>query len=73
MRGLVDRKGEMFGYEENGRLFTLENQPTGSISGDYIVDLAGNKIFRLVGDCLYSLDGMEPFAYLGEEKGSEYL
>lgn len=71
MRGIVDRKGEMFAYERNGMIFTLDDEPTGRIQGDFVIDLAGNKVWRVVGDGLYTLVEMEPVGYLGAEKPTD--
>jgi len=68
MRGLIDRKGEQFAYLQDGVLYTLEGEPTGRLEGEFIVDTAGNRIWRVVGDAVYSLDGMESIGYFGSEK-----
>ena len=73
MRGIIDRKGEMFAYEQNGTIYTLDDEPTGRIQGDFVVDLAGNNVWRIVGDGLYTLVEMEPVGYLGAEKGEGLL
>lgn len=73
MRGIVDRKGEMFAYELNGTIYTLDDEPTGRIQGNFVVDLVGNKVWRLVGDGLYTLREMEPVGYLGTEKREDLL
>ena len=62
-RGLVDKKGEAFGYLEGNQLYTIEHELTGYIQGDYIVDLSGSRIWRLFGDGVYTLDGVEPIGY----------
>ncbi len=72
MRGIIDRKGEQFAYLEGNILYTLENEPTGRIEGDFIVDLAGNRMWRLVGDGLYSLDGMETIGFIGSRRDKSY-
>ncbi|MFQ5398256.1 MAG: hypothetical protein ACE5E7_01525 [Anaerolineae bacterium] len=68
MRGLIDKKGEQFAYLQNNLLYTLDDELTGRLEGDFIVDLAGNKVWRIVGDGVYSLDGMETIGFLGSEK-----
>ncbi|MBK9049805.1 MAG: hypothetical protein IPL78_02445 [Chloroflexi bacterium] len=73
MRGIIDRKGEMFAYEQNGTIYTLDDEPTGRIQGDFVVDLAGNNVWRIVGDGLYTLVEMEPVGYLGTEKREDLL
>lgn len=65
MRGLVDRKGEQFAYLDGNTLYTLEGEATGRIQEDFIVDMGGNRIWRIVGDAVYSLDGMETIGYFG--------
>ncbi len=68
MRGLTDTKGEQFGYLEGATLFTLDDEPTGRLEGEFIVDLQGSRIWRVVGDGVYSLDGMQTIGFLGEER-----
>lgn len=65
-RGLYDRKGEVFAYLSGDRLYTLDDEYTGRIEGDYVVDVAGKRIWRLYADGVYSLDSMEPIGYFGE-------
>lgn len=69
MRGLVDTKGEQFAYLVGTVLYTLDDEPAGHLEDDYIIDLAGNKRWRVVGHGIYSLDGMETIGYLTDEKG----
>lgn len=68
MRGLIDRKGEQFAYLQGNTLYTLEDEPTGRLEGEFIVDVAGNRVWRVVGDAVYSLDGMESIGYFGSER-----
>ncbi|HSH05550.1 MAG TPA: hypothetical protein VLL52_23745 [Anaerolineae bacterium] len=68
MRALIDRKGETFAYIRGGRLFTLDGEETGRIEGNYIVDLAGKRIWELVGDGVYALDGMETIGFLTTDR-----
>jgi hypothetical protein len=72
MRGLVDRKGEQFGYLVGNLLYTLEGEPTGRLEGDLIVDTEGNPTWRVMGDGVYTLDGSETIGYFTEEKPVEY-
>lgn len=72
MRGLIDRKGEQFGYLIGSLLYTLDGEPTGRIDGDLIVDTEGNPTWRLLGDAVYSLDGNETIGYFTEEKPVAY-
>jgi hypothetical protein len=72
MRGLIDGKGEQFGYLQATTLFTLDGEPTGRLEGEFIVDLAGNRIWRVVGDGVYSLDGAETIGYLTEDKPEDF-
>jgi hypothetical protein len=67
MRGLIDRKGEQFAYFEGNVLYTLDGDVTGRIEGDYIVDTAGNRVWRVVGDAIYALDGSKTVGYMGGE------
>jgi hypothetical protein len=66
-RGLIDRKGEQFAYFVGDVLYTMEDELAGRLAGDYIVDLAGEPMWRVVGHGVYSLDGMETVGYLGAE------
>lgn len=68
MRGLVSPKGEQFGYLVGDMLYTLDDEPSGRLQGEYIVDMAGNPIWRVVGDGVYSLNGMETIGYLTGER-----
>ena len=68
MRGLVSPKGEQFGYLIGNNLFTMDDEPSGRLEGEYIVDLAGNPVWRVVGDGVYSLNGMETVGYLTTER-----
>ena len=72
MRGLIDRKGEQFAYFEGATLYTLDGAPTGRIEGQFIVDLAGNPMWRLVGDAVYALDNSETIGYIGGELSDRY-
>ncbi len=71
MRGLVDRNGEQFAYFVGNTLYTLEDEPTGRLEKSFIVDLNGNRIWRIVGDGVYSLDGMETIGYISSETLNE--
>jgi hypothetical protein len=68
MRGLVSPKGEQFGYLIGDTLYTLDDEPSGRLQGEYIVDMAGNPIWRVVGDGVYALNGMETIGYLTGER-----
>ena len=72
MRGVIDRKGEQFAYVNGNVLYTMDNEPTGRIEGNFIVDLAGNRIWRLVGDGVYLLDGSETIGYIGSRRDRSY-
>lgn len=63
MRGLVDRKGEQFAYLQGNVLYTLEGEPTGRVEDNFVLDMAGNRIWRIVGDAVYTLDGGESIGY----------
>ncbi len=73
MRGLIDRKGEQFGYLVGNTLFTLDDEPTGRLEGDYIVDLAGNRMWRVVGDAVYTLDSSETIGYFSSGVPNRYV
>ena len=70
-RGLMDRKGELFAYLYGNTLYTLEDEVTGRVEGQHIVDMEGNPMWLLRGDGVYSLDGSETVGYLGEQQPDE--
>ena len=72
MRGLIDRKGEQFAYLQGDALFTLDGEPTGYLRGEFIEDLAGNRIWRVVGDGVYTMDSSETVGFLGAERDDQY-
>jgi len=72
MRGLIDRKGEQFAYLIGNVLYTLAGEESGRLEKPFIVDLSGNKIWRVVGDGVYTLDGSETIGYLGTERRDDY-
>jgi len=65
MRGVIDKNGEQFAYVLGNVLYTLDDEPTGRVEGDFILDLAGNRMWRVVGDAICSLDGTETIGFLG--------
>jgi hypothetical protein len=71
-QGLFDRKGEAFAYLSGNRLYTLDDEYTGRLEDDYIVDVAGNRIWRVYDDGVYSLDSMRPIGYFGEIRSDEF-
>lgn len=73
MRALIDRKGEQFGYLIGSVLYTLDDEPTGRLEGEFVVDLAGNRVWRVVGDAVYALDGSETIGFFGGEMSDEYV
>ena len=73
MNGLIDRKGEQFAYREGDHLYTLDGELTGYIRGNYIVDLNGSRVWRVVGDAVYTLAGMEPIGFFTDNKPSQYF
>ncbi len=73
MRGLVDRKGEQFAYFVGNTLYTLDDEPTGRIQGQFIVDMSGSRMWRVVGDGIYSLDGMETIGFIGSERAEDLV
>jgi hypothetical protein len=72
MRGLIDRKGEQFAFLQGDTLFTLDGEPTGYLRGEFIEDLAGNRVWRVVGDGVYALDGSETIGFLGAERNDQF-
>jgi len=71
-RGLYDRKGELFAYLEGNTLFTLEGEVTGRLEGKYIVDTAGNPVWRVYDSGVYSLNELEAIGYFGEAAPEDY-
>lgn len=72
MRGLIDRKGEQFAYLQGSTLYTLDGEPTGQLRNGFIEDLAGNRIWRVVGDGVYALDGSETIGFFGSPRSEEH-
>ena len=72
MRGLVDTKGELFGYRVGMKLYTLDDQLTGYIQEELIVDLHGSPVWRVVGDAVYTLKEMIPVGYFGADRPNYY-
>jgi len=70
-RGLIDNKGELFAILRGKDLYTLEGERTGRIEGDYVVDLGGRKIWRVIGDVVYRMDGSWPVGYFGEPRSMD--
>ncbi len=68
MRGLVDRKGEQFAYLIGNTLYTMDDEPSGRLEGEFIVDLAGMPVWRVVGDGVYAVKGMETIGYITNER-----
>jgi hypothetical protein len=74
MRGLVDRKGEQFAYLIGNVLYTMDGEPSGRLEGEFILDLAGRPVWRVVGDGVYAVKGLETIGYLTEERrDDEYV
>lgn len=71
MRGLMDRDGEQIGYVRGSIVYTMEDEVTGQIVGDKIVDIEGNPIWHLRGDGVYRLDKSEAIGYLTQERSEE--
>jgi hypothetical protein len=65
-RGLLDRKGELFAYLEGDVLYTLESEATGRLEAGFIIDMVGNKIWRIEGDAVYAIDSGEVIGYLSD-------
>jgi hypothetical protein len=70
-RGLIDPKGELFAYIYGGTLYTLDDEATGRLEGEYIVDMEGTRIWRVAGDAVYDMEG-RPIGYFGEARPPEY-
>lgn len=72
MRGLIDNKGEHFANLEGDQLYTLDGELTGYLRDGYVVDLIGNKVWTVIGDGVYMLDGIQQVGYFGGERPSRY-
>ena len=72
MRGLIDKKGEQFAYFLGNTLYTLDDELSGRLEGEFIVDLAGIRVWRVVGDGVYALDGMETIGYITSEQRDDW-
>ncbi len=70
MRGLIDTKGEHFANLEGDHLYTIDGQLTGYLRDGYIVDLAGDKKWRVIGDGIYRLDGIQQVGFFGGDRPS---
>ena len=64
-RGLLDTKGELFAYLEGETLYSLDGEITGRLEGSYVVDTAGNRVWLVQQDGVYSLDGGRAIGYFG--------
>lgn len=64
-RGLLDTKGELFAYLEGDTLYSLDGDVTGRLEGGYILDTAGNRVWLVQKDGVYSLDGARAIGYFG--------
>jgi hypothetical protein len=62
-RGLLDTKGELFAYLEGNRLYSLDGELTGYLKGGYIVDTAGNRVWLVQQDGVYTLGGGRAIGY----------
>jgi hypothetical protein len=69
-QGLHDPKGELFAYLEGNVLYTLEGEATGRLELGYIVDIAGNRLWRVDGDGVYSLETEEAVGYFSSQSPS---
>jgi hypothetical protein len=72
MRGLIDHKGEQFGYLQGDQLFTLEGELSGYLREGYIVDLAGGRVWRVIGDGVYKLNSFEQVGFFTTDRPEEY-
>ena len=72
MRALIDRKGEQFAFLQGNTLMTLDGEPTGYLRGGFIEDLVGNRIWRVVGDGVYAIDGSETIGFFGAERDERF-
>jgi hypothetical protein len=73
MRGLIDHKGEQFGYLQGDQLYTLDGELSGFLREDYVVDLAGGRVWRVFGDGVYKLDSFEQVGFFTSDKPDGYV
>ncbi len=73
MRGIYGRKGEQFAYLQGDMLFTLEDEHTGYLREEFIVDIRENQIWRVVGDAIYTIDGNQTIGFIGSEVSHRYI
>jgi hypothetical protein len=71
-RGLMDRKGELFAYLQGDSLFSLDGEMTGRLDGNFIVDTAGNRVWRVYHDGVYTLDGSKAVGYFSSPTPGEF-
>lgn len=71
-RGLHDRKGELFAYLEGDILYTLDGEITGRLAGDFILDTAGNQVWRVHQDGVYTLDFSEAIGYFSQTTPADF-
>ena len=71
-RGLIDKKGELFAYLEGNTLYTLDGEVTGRLDGEFIVDMAGNRVWRVLGDGVYTLKSAEPIGFFSGQTPGEF-
>ncbi len=72
-RGIVDTKGEVFALLAGDQLYTLDYELSGRIEGDFIVDISGKPVWRLMGDGVYTVDGIEPVGYISGERPADLI
>lgn len=72
MRALIDAKGEVFATLRGKTLYTLDDEPTGRIEGEFVVDLSGKPIWRISGDGVYTIEGFRHVGYFGSEMPEAY-
>ncbi len=53
-------------------LYTLDGERSGLLEGDFMLDLAGNRFWRVVGDGIYTLDSSESIGFIGPQVSDEY-
>lgn len=65
-QGLIDFKGELFGFRMGNEIYTLDGEKTGVIDGRFVLDLRGSPRWQIMGDAVYTLK-YEPVGYFGTE------
>ena len=53
-------------------LYTLDGEVTGRLEGDFIVDVAGNRVWKVYSDGIYTLDGSKAIGYFSARTPEDF-